>query len=278
MRPTPVHELICGQAGRTPDAVAVRDADTVLTYRELLDAASLIAGRLVGEGIGPGSVVGLCAVRSVRLVEAVLGILLAGTAYLPVDPAQPAPRLPSMLASARVDLLLADKVPDGCLAPVRPLDGGPATARPVPWLGHVAATEVADGVAAVIFTSGSTGVPKGAEVTHVGLAARLPGMLAEHDLGADDVLLQKTPFTFDVSMWELLLALMAGGILVVAPSDAHRDPRALMELIIEHRVTLAHFVPSMLALFATEPDVGRCTSLRTVLCGVRPCRRSWRMR
>jgi amino acid adenylation domain-containing protein len=261
---TTVPELVCRQAERTPDAVAVRSGDTVLTYGELLDAAAQVAGRLTAEGIGPGAVVGLCAPRGPELVTAVLGILLSGAAYVPLDPEHPKQRLRSMLVSAGAALLLTDDVELDCPLPVRPLTG---EAAPVDWRRYASGDEVAAGVCCVIFTSGSTGEPKGVEITHAGLANRLTGMLAEHGVGPDDVLLQKTPCTFDVSMWELLLAFLAGGTLVIAPPGAHRDPQALVELIVRHGVTMVHFVPSMLALFVTEPEAGRCGSLRMVLCG-----------
>ncbi|GAB3934580.1 hypothetical protein GCM10027614_07850 [Micromonospora vulcania] len=275
-RPVPVHELICHQALRTPDAIAVRSGGTVLTYRELLDAAALVAGRLAADGVGPGAVVGLCAPRGAKLVVAVLGVLLSGAAYLPVDPQHPAHRQRAMLESAHAALLLVDGAespPDGHPTPVRSLAGasiggtGAPPAAPVDWRRYVAGSDVRDGLCCVIFTSGSTGEPKGVEVTHAGLANRLVGMLDVHRVGPGDVLLHKTPYTFDVSMWELLLAFLAGGSLVVAPPQAHRDPQALVELIVRHGVTMVHFVPSMLALFVTEPDVGRCASLRVVLCG-----------
>ena len=130
--PTPrpdrtVHASICRQAARTPDAVALRSDAGALTYRELLDRAALVAGRLAGAGIGPGCVVGLCARRSADLVVAVLGILLAGAAYLPVDPTHPAPRIASMLTAARAALLMVDDDrpppgPDHPRVPIRRLD------------------------------------------------------------------------------------------------------------------------------------------------------------
>ncbi|MFE7558370.1 amino acid adenylation domain-containing protein [Kitasatospora sp. NPDC057500] len=269
---TPVHEAICRQAARTPDATALRYGDDVLTYRRLLDDAAALAGRLTARGIGPGAVVGLSARRGPAMVTAVLGILLSGAAYVPLDPQHPPVRLRAMLESTRAALLLTDgtapPLPDGRPVPVLPLTGPPDDARaPLDWRHHRAEPAVVDGLCCVIFTSGSTGEPKGVELTHAALANRLAGMLERHRLGPSDVLLQKTPYTFDVSIWELLLAFLAGATLAVAPPDAHRDPQALVELIRRHEVTMVHFVPSMLALFATEPGAGLCTTLRTVLCG-----------
>ncbi|HEU5469259.1 MAG TPA: amino acid adenylation domain-containing protein, partial [Actinophytocola sp.] len=123
-----------------------------------------------------------------------------------------------------------------------------------------------DGLAYVIFTSGSTGQPKGVEMTHASLANRLAWMQDEYRLGVDDVVLHKTPYTFDVSVWELLWAFAAGARLVVAPPEAHRDPQELAGLIERERVTTVHFVPSMLALFVAEDEVARCTSLHRVIC------------
>ncbi|MEV7123422.1 amino acid adenylation domain-containing protein [Kitasatospora griseola] len=268
----PVHESICRQALRTPDAVALRSGDRVLTYRELLDSAASVAGRLAVDGAGPGSIVALCAERGADMVVAVLGILLSGAAYLPVDPKHPVQRVCSMIESAGAVLMLADgtgaPLPEGHPVRVRPLaDRSEPAAAPVDWRRYTAGPEVFDGCGCVIFTSGSTGEPKGVELTHAALANRLESMLADFDVDPDDVLLQKTPYTFDVSIWELLLAFMAGGSLVVAPPDAHRDPEALIELITGHGVTMVHFVPSMLEFFATEPDVGSCSSLRVILSG-----------
>lgn len=280
-----VHEAVCRQAARTPEAVALREGDKVLTYRELADRASALAGRLAADGVGRGTVVGLCAQRSADMVVAVLGILLSEAAYLPVDPQYPAQRMCSMLDSAGAGLLLVDgqsPLPDGHRLPVRSLTGealpaspAPDTADPNPgdapapvgWRGYAAGPELLDELACVIFTSGSTGAPKGVEVTHRSVANRLAGMLEVHRIGSADVMLQKTPYTFDVSIWELLLAFTAGATLVVAPPQAHRDPEALVGLIERHGVTMVHFVPSMLELFVTEPGVEKCRSLRMVLCG-----------
>jgi amino acid adenylation domain-containing protein len=257
----PVHELIRRQAAATPDAVALRDRTGDRTYRQLVAEAALVAGRLRAEGAGPGSVVGLCTERSADMVVAVLGILFAGAAYLPLDPAHPRARLELMLATAGATLVLAS-------ASVRPWPAdSPVPVLPLSEPAGTPAPDLPSGdLAYVIFTSGSTGQPKGVEMTHVSLANRLAWMQEEYRLGADDVVLLKTPYTFDVSVWELLWAFTTGARLVVAPPEAHRDPAELVDLIVREQVTTVHFVPSMLALFVAEDDVARCVSLRRVVC------------
>ncbi|BCJ49914.1 hypothetical protein Asp14428_13890 [Actinoplanes sp. NBRC 14428] len=270
---TPVPEIIRAQAGRTPDRVALSDDTRQLTYREVMDEAALLAGRLQAAGIGAGSVVGLCAERSADMVVAVVGILLAGGAYLPLDPSHPRSRRELMLRTAGARAVL---VSDACRpafdgepalfdltgAPV----GGPPVGAALDWRGHRFAEDLADGLAYVIFTSGSTGRPKGVEMTHRSLTNRLAWMQAEYALTAADVVLQKTPYTFDVSVWELLWPLMYGARLAVAAPEAHRDPLALIEVVRRERVTVIHFVPSMLALFVGEPGFEECTGLRLVIC------------
>ncbi|MFG1847515.1 amino acid adenylation domain-containing protein [Micromonospora carbonacea] len=268
---TPVHELICRQAERTPDTVALRGGGRHLSYREFLDEAAALAGRLRADGVGPGSVVGLCAERSPELVVAVLGVLLAGAAYLPVDPAHPRPRLDLMLGTAGATLVLTDPAGRAALGaapavPVRPLDGGDRAAPPVDWRGYRAPEEVVHGLAYVIFTSGSTGAPKGVQMTHLSLANRLAWMQDTYRIGPGDVVLQKTPYTFDVSVWELLWPFLAGATLVTAQPQAHRDPQEMVEVIARESVTTVHFVPSMLALFVEEAGLERCVDLRRVIC------------
>jgi amino acid adenylation domain-containing protein len=257
----PVHALICRQAEATPDAVALRDASGERTYRQLVADAALVAGRLRAAGVEPGAVVALCTERSGDMVVAVLGILLAGAAYLPLDPTHPKARLDLMLSTAGAAVVLTSPaVTLSFDVPVLPLraEGEPLARQDF----HTAV----DGLAYVIFTSGSTGQPKGVEMTHESLANRLEWMQEEYRLGGDDVVLHKTPYTFDVSVWELLWAFAAGARLVVAPPEAHRDPQELVALIVREGVTTVHFVPSMLALFVAEEEITRCTSLRRVVC------------
>ncbi|MEU7934634.1 amino acid adenylation domain-containing protein [Micromonospora echinofusca] len=270
---TPVHETICRQAERTPDAVALRGDGRERSYRELLDEAAVLAGRLRAEGVGPGSVVGLCTERSPEMVVAVLGVLLAGGAYLPLDPSHPRPRLDLMLGAADAVLVLADDAGRAALGrggepsvPVRPLTGGDLPAAPVDWRGYRAPEEVVEGLSYVIFTSGSTGAPKGVQMTHLSLANRLVWMRDAYRVGPGDVVLQKTPYTFDVSVWELLWAFMTGATLVTAEAQAHRDPQEMVDVVARESVTTVHFVPSMLALFVEEAGLARCAGLRRVIC------------
>ncbi len=268
---TPVHEVICRQAASTPDRIALRDEARELTYAETMDEAAALASRLRAAGVVPGSVVGLCSERRVEMVVAVVGIMLAGCAYLPLDAAHPRSRRELMLATAGAAALV---VSDRCRAefdatstpPLVDLVGDWPGGATVDWRRYLTPEDVAAGLAYVIFTSGSTGQPKGVEMVHASLANRLQWMQAEYRLGADDVVLQKTPYTFDVSVWELLWPLMFGARLVVAAPDAHRDPEALVNVIRRESVTTVHFVPSMLAIFVAEPTFDTCTSLRTVIC------------
>ncbi|MGH3621690.1 MAG: non-ribosomal peptide synthetase [Sciscionella sp.] len=262
----PVPEVIREQAERTPDRIAVRLGTTELTYRELLGEAGLVAGRLRAAGVGTDAVVALCAERSPAMVVAVLGILIAGAAYLPLDPTHPRARLTAMVTAAGAEVLLAEDrhraAVDGLVPYLLTVDGRGAARR----AGVGASGPVGSGRAYVIFTSGSTGTPKGVEMTHRSLANRLAWMQDAYRLTEDDVVLHKTPYTFDVSVWELLWPLMAGARLVLAEPEEHRDPEALLGVIRREGVTTLHFVPSMLALFVAEPGLADCVTLRTVIC------------
>ncbi|MDY0812687.1 amino acid adenylation domain-containing protein [Kitasatospora purpeofusca] len=277
--PRRLHEYILDQARRTPAAVAVSDGAEEIDYAELLARARALAERLRAHGVGPDEPVAVCAQRSVALVVALLGVLLADGAYLPLDCEHPAARIRTILDEARPAVVLAD----ASFAPLfastgsvlLPLDGGtrltdPPTAQaPVqaPVQAPPPAREPSDAdLAYVIYTSGSTGRPKGVAIPHRGIVNRLLWMQRHYRLTPDDVVLQKTPYTFDVSVWEFFWPLLAGARLVMARPDGHRDPAYLAGLMAEQGVTTAHFVPSMLAVFAEEPGLSECTALRRVVC------------
>ncbi|WP_157119450.1 amino acid adenylation domain-containing protein, partial [Azohydromonas lata] len=219
-----------------------------------------------GLGVRAEERVGIAVERSIEMVVGILAILKAGGAYVPLDPEYPADRLAYMVADSGIGLLLTQshlQVPGTEALAVLALDtldtaAEPATDPQVPVHGEQ--------LAYVIYTSGSTGRPKGAANRHRALHNRLAWMQQAYALGADDTVLQKTPFSFDVSVWEFLWPLMAGARLVVARPGDHRDPALLLALIVQQRVSTLHFVPSMLQAFLAHEGIEACTSLRRIVC------------
>jgi amino acid adenylation domain-containing protein len=266
--PVLVHEAIARQAARTPDAVALTFEGTRLTYAELDARANQLANRLRRMGVGMETRVGLLMDRGLEMVVAILGTLKAGGAYVPMDPSYPADRLAYMAEDSRVAVLLTQDhladLADAHTGPVLRLDGEWASIAEES--AEAARVELpAHALAYVIYTSGSTGRPKGAMNEHRGIANRVVWMQDEYGLTAADVVLQKTPFSFDVSVWEFLWPLMTGARMVVARPDGHRDPAYLAELIQAEGVTTLHFVPSMLQAFLDGAPAERCTSVRRVM-------------
>jgi amino acid adenylation domain-containing protein len=265
-----LHQLFEEQVERTPDAVAVVFKKNSLTYRELNNQANRLANHLRGLGVGPESLVALCLERSLEMIVAILGTLKAGGAYVPIDPAYPADRVAFMLADANAPVLLTQEALRKKLPPTPAkavcLDSGwkiierESEAAP-------ASGVTADNLAYVIYTSGSTGKPKGAMNTHRGICNRLLWMQEMYQLTGADCVLQKTPFSFDISVWEFFWPLLTGARLVIARPDGHRDSQYLIQLIINQQITTLHFVPSMLRHFLQETEAGNCLSLRQVFCG-----------
>ena len=265
-----LHQLFEEQVERTPDAVAVVFEADSLTYRELNLRANRLANHLRGRGVGPESLVALCLERSLEMIVAILGTMKAGGAYVPIDPAYPADRVAFMLADANAPVLLTQEALRKKLPPtpakVICLDSGweiierESEAAP-------ASGVTADNLAYVIYTSGSTGQPKGAMNTHRGICNRLLWMQEMYQLTAADRVLQKTPFSFDISIWEFFWPLLTGARLVIARPDGHRDNQYLIRLIRDQQITTLHFVPSMLRHFLGETDIGNCSLLRRVFSG-----------
>ncbi|CUS36981.1 putative Multi-domain non-ribosomal peptide synthetase [Candidatus Nitrospira nitrosa] len=263
-----VPELIYENVMRTPEATAVRFDEQALSYRELWTRSQALASELRRHGVGPDVLVGICTERSLELIVGLLGIWQAGGAYVPIDPRYPADRIGYMLADAAPPILLMQPALREQLPPFAGL-----------YLELYAAASVAETpvlpptpvrlqhLAYTIYTSGSTGRPKGAGNTHGGLLNRLQWMQEYFSLTPADRVLQKTPFGFDVSVWELFWPLMTGAELVLAQPDEHKDGLRLKERIVKQKITTLHFVPPMLQAFLETPGVQACAgSLRRVIC------------
>ncbi|GLK69618.1 non-ribosomal peptide synthetase [Hansschlegelia plantiphila] len=260
-----VLDRIAGWIERTPEAPAVAFEGETLSYGELGRRVDDLAARLAGRGVREDHVVGIALERSLELVVAILAIMKAGAAWLPLEPDLPAARIAEMAADAGAQVVLsasslAGRLPAGAGFEVLLLDRPDSDPHvtPSPRL-HPKS------LAYVIYTSGSTGRPKGVGNTHEGLRNRVAWMQDRYALTPDDAVLQKTPMGFDVSVWEFVWPLFAGARLVVAPPGAHRDPAALGALIRAEGVTTLHFVPSMLAAFLASGELSSCPTLRRIL-------------
>uniref|UniRef100_UPI000474E3F0 non-ribosomal peptide synthetase n=1 Tax=Rhodococcus sp. R1101 TaxID=1170698 RepID=UPI000474E3F0 len=257
------------QVARTPDAVALEFDGQGLTYREFDARVNRLARHLIGLGVGPDARVGLAVRRSFDLLVGMYAIVKAGGAYVPLDPDHPADRLAYVLEIAEPVAVVTterDAVDLPGSVPALTID----TLELSEISGDPIAPEerrgalTADHLAYVIFTSGSTGRPKGVAVEHRAIVANIDWRQAEYGMRADDVVLQKTPFTFDVSVWEFFWPLQVGARLTIAVPDGHRDPAYLAQTMIERGVTIAHFVPSMLAVYLAEPTAASVSTLRYV--------------
>ncbi len=263
--PERLHE----QLQQTPERTALIWNGGQLSFAELHAQANRLAHYLRDKGVGPDVCVAISAERSPQLLIGLLAIIKAGGAYVPLDPDYPAERLAYMLEDSGVQLLLTQTHLLGQM-PEAPgvsaiamdslkLDSWPSQA---PGL-HL------DGehLAYVIYTSGSTGQPKGVGNTHRALMERLQWMQDSYQLQADDVLMQKAPISFDVSVWECFWPLISGCRLLLAAPGEHRDPHRIAQLVQEYGVTTLHFVPPLLQLFVDEPLSAECHSLRRVFSG-----------
>lgn len=264
-----LHQLVEQQAYKTPDAPAACFEDATLTYRELNSRANQLAHHLQSLGVSRETRVGIFGERSLEIVVGFLAVLKAGGAYVPIDADDPLERIAFVLDDADVAVLLTQehlvaRLPETIEAVVCLDRDWPEIALAPEDQPDV--TVRADQLAYVIYTSGSTGRPKGARNLHRAICNRLLWMQDEYRLDSNDRVLQKTPFSFDVSGWELFWPLINGATMVLARPGGHRDSAYLVHLIGEQQITRAHFVPSMLRVFLNDPNVGRCTTLRQVVC------------
>ncbi|WP_245672135.1 non-ribosomal peptide synthetase, partial [Nocardia anaemiae] len=254
--------LFDAQVARTPDAPAVIYRDTTLSYRELDARARDLARDLVRRGVGPESLVAVAMRRSIEMVVAIFGVLRAGGAYVPIDPDHPAERSEYVLSSAApVCVLTTTGTGVDTDAPLVFVE------RPVRSVADASnfddlptgsiATLLPDNTAYVIYTSGSTGRPKGVAITHRQMANQFRWAQRTYPHGPGDVVLHKTPITFDISTWELFWTLQTGAAVVIAEPDGHRDPAYLARIIDEFSINTVHFVPSMLDAFLDGAPAGQ---------------------
>ena len=266
---TTLSALVADQARKTPDAPALADARWQFSYREMRQQVVALAQLLRQRGVKPGDSVAVALPRSVFLTLALHGIVEAGAAWLPLDTGYPDDRLRMMLEDARPSLLIAT---EDQLARFSDIPGLESLCYQQPLAaGDDAPLAVSkpDHTAYIIFTSGSTGRPKGVMVGQTAIVNRLLWMQDRYPLSADDVVAQKTPCSFDVSVWEFWWPFIAGAQLVMAEPEAHRDPQAMQQFFARYGVTTTHFVPSMLAAFVASLDadsVAACRTLRRVFC------------
>ena len=267
-----IHQLFEEQVLRSPDAVAAIYGERSLTYSELNRRANQIAHLLNDRGVRSDIPVAICVERSLEMVAGLLGILKAGGAFVPIDPSYPKERIAFMLHDSNPHVLLTQ----AALCPDLPqtetavlaLDRDESlferysAANPDP----VALSLTSRNLAYVIYTSGSTGVPKGVMNEHRGVVNRLLWMQDEYQLDSSQRVLQKTPFSFDVSVWEFFWPLLAGACLVEARPHGHQDPEYIKQTIREFGITTIHFVPSMLQTFLDQPGLESCSALRRIIC------------
>ncbi|EPY4093656.1 enterobactin non-ribosomal peptide synthetase EntF [Klebsiella quasipneumoniae] len=266
---TTLSALVADQARKTPDAPALADANWQFSYREMRQQVVALAQLLRQRGVKSGDSVAVALPRSVFLTLALHGIVEAGAAWLPLDTGYPDDRLRMMLEDARPSLLIAS---EDQLARFNDIPGLESLCYQQPLAvadDAPLALSKPDHTAYIIFTSGSTGRPKGVMVGQTAIVNRLLWMQDRYPLSADDVVAQKTPCSFDVSVWEFWWPFIAGARLVMAEPEAHRDPQAMQQFFAHYGVTTTHFVPSMLAAFVASLDadsVAACRTLRRVFC------------
>ncbi len=273
-----LHRLFDAQVERTPDSVAVVFEDAKrrvasLTYRQLQQRANQLAHYLQSLGVGPEVLVGICLERSLEMVVGLLGILKAGGAFAPLDPACPKERLAFMLQDTQVPVLLTQQH----LVESLPQHGAHLIALDADWetiasqsAENPASNVTSDCLAYVIYTSGSTGQPKGVMMEHRPICNQIFWRQEAFKIAETDRILQTIPLAFEPSICQIFAPLSAGAQLIVAPPGAHQDSAHILRLVNNYQITVLDFVTSMLHVFLEEPGVENCKQLRHVFCGGEP--------
>lgn len=264
-----ISQLFEAQVVKTPDRTAVTFADSQLTYHELNEKANQLAHSLRKQNVKPDTLVAICLERGLEMIIGIIGILKAGGAYVPIDPHYPDLRIQYMLEDSNAGVLLTEQTFKSRLQALRPginticLDAPQAifTSHDKVNLTNI---NTPQDLAYVIYTSGSTGKPKGACIAHQSLVNRIHWMQQNYQLTVQDKILHKTPFSFDVSVWEYCWPLITGARLVIAKPEIHKDPHNIIQCIADLKITVIHFVPSMLQAFLEFVPINSETTLRHV--------------
>lgn len=266
---TTIHQLFEEQVNRTPDNVAVIFENESITYRKLNEKSNQLSHYLQKHGVRPDVPVAICVERSIDLIIALLGILKASGGYVPLDPAYPKDRLNYMFEDSKAKLLLTQ-------TRYKPLFSRNIKIINLDESKEIINKELTSNLSVkmnplnlsyMIYTSGSTGKPKGTMNTHIGICNRFQWLQNTYKLTEASNVLQKTPYSFDVSLWEIFWPLSVGAISVLAKPDGQKDPVYLIKLIQERNISILHFVPSMLRVFLETPQAKNCTTLKKVLTG-----------
>ncbi|WP_207706265.1 non-ribosomal peptide synthetase [Clostridium sp. HBUAS56017] len=253
---------------KVPDRIAVVFEGDKLTYRELNERANSLARVLREKGVKADSIVGIMVEKSLEMIVGIMGILKAGGAYLPIDPNYPKERVEYVLDNSKTSIILTHK--NFCngidfTGEIIDLEDASMYSSDTSNLGTMSKPS---NLAYVIYTSGSTGRPKGVMIEHHAIVNRLNWMQKKYPLTSEDVILQKTTFTFDVSVWELFLWSLSGSKLCFIKPEGEKDPQTIIDTIEKNNITTMHFVPSMLNVFLEYIDtvggVERVSSLRNV--------------
>ncbi|WP_432774041.1 non-ribosomal peptide synthase/polyketide synthase [Brevibacillus gelatini] len=262
-----LHQLVEEQAARTPNEAAVVYEGQVLTYRELNARANQLARLLRSRGTKPDTLIGIMVDRSPGMVVGMLAVLKAGGAYVPIDPSYPQERIQYMLSDSQAPILLTQRHLQEIAAYAGEIIDVEDEAIYTGDDSNLDSISGSDDLAYVIYTSGSTGNPKGVMISHQAICNHMLWMRETFPLTTADAVLQKTPFSFDASVWEFYLPLITGGRLVLAKPDGHRDIAYMTRVIREQKITTLQMVPSLLDLTMTDPGWSACTSLQRVFCG-----------
>lgn len=265
-----IHEIFQRQVVKTPNSIAVVSGDKTLTYNELDSKSDSVALMLREKGVKRDTIVGIMVDRSLEMIIGIFGILKAGGAYLPILASYPQKRIDYMMQECKADIMLTqDKYMDKISPSIESISLDNECIYNI-FQGRISNINKSRDLAYVIFTSGSTGKPKGTMIEHRSLINRLNWMQRKYHISEQDVILQKTPYGFDVSVWEIFLWSMVGARVCMLEPNCEKFPQAIIETVEKNKVTIMHFVPSMMSVFLgylrLDEDLRALASLKMIFC------------